>query len=45
MGRRWEATNPHETGVERSYILDEARELFRNGSNHFFIYLFLTNLS
>lgn len=29
LGRTWESTNPHETVVERDYIRDEARELFR----------------
>jgi hypothetical protein len=30
VGHNWEATNPHETMVEREYIIEEARALFRN---------------
>ena len=29
VGNAWEATNPHETVVEREYILDETKTLFR----------------
>lgn len=32
LGQRWEASNPIETRVEREYIADEARELFRRNA-------------
>jgi hypothetical protein len=29
LGRTWVATNPYETIVEREYIVEEAKTLFR----------------
>jgi len=33
LARRWEATNPTETKVERDYIKSEAQELFRKNAH------------
>jgi len=32
LGQRWEAADPIETRVEREYIVDEARTLFRRNA-------------
>jgi len=33
LGQRWEAADPIETRVEREYIVDEARTLFRRNAS------------
>ena len=33
LGRRWQATNEHETATERAYIRDETRRLFRENAH------------